>query len=76
MTDESGNNDYGMHPGVVEVGHKRMRVYPLKNTAKRPSRVRLEKALAGWDRHIENNPRDEMAKRCRANCKGRLDSIA
>jgi hypothetical protein len=61
----------GMHPGVING----KRVYEVVNTAKRRSRARLERALEGWDRHLEHNPRDEMAALCRANCKDKLNSL-
>ena len=61
----------GMHPGVIG----RKRVFPLVNTSKPRSKRRLERALEGWDRHLENHPRDIMAQKCRSNCQERLNGI-
>jgi hypothetical protein len=64
-------NPKGMHPGVTNG----RRCFHKVNTAKKRSRVPLERALAGWDKHIEEHPRDGMAIKCRANCKERLDGM-
>jgi len=68
---EVGFNQEGMHPGVV--GGRR--VYPKTNTSKPRSRKRLERAIEGWDKHIDNHPRDNMAQKCRSNCQERLNGI-
>ena len=64
-------NNKGMHPGVVNG----RRVYDKVNTSERRSRARLERAIEGWDRHIEQNPRDAMAIRSRGNCRDRLNGL-
>ena len=61
----------GMHPGVING----RRQYPLVNTSKPRSRKRLERAIEGWDKHIENHPRDGMAMKCRGNMQERLNGI-
>ena len=61
----------GMHPGITNG----RRCWPKVNTAKKASRAPLEKALAGWDKHLETHIRDEQAKKCQANLKERLDGM-
>jgi hypothetical protein len=61
----------GRAPGVING----RRVFDKVNTAKKRSRARLERAAEGWNRHIENHPRDEMARKCLSNLNDRLRSI-
>ena len=61
----------GMKPGVING----RRQYPSVNTSKPRSRKRLERAIEGWDKHIENHPRDAMAMKSRANMQERLNGI-
>lgn len=62
----------GMHPGVI-AGHRQ---FEKANTSKPRSKARMQRALDGWDRHIENHPRDVMAQKCRANLKERMSGIS
>lgn len=57
-----------IHPRVSLRGEK-------LNTAKPRSRARIERAIAGMDRHIAAHPRDAACRERRANAEARAKSL-
>lgn len=61
----------GIHPGVVNG----KRIFPKSDTCGSKSRRRVERAIAGVEKHCEAQPNNQVAKTQLANLRTRLAGL-